>query len=629
MKSFLKRKKKKNRIWPRDPSKSLHFHLLKNMKLLNSDALLDILLKKGLITPEQKQFITLEKGKQRQKLLKKFGPDKEFDKSFPDLVDVIVSFKLDVAGKKGVVLDEDTIIQAVSQSCGIPFKKLDPLKLDMDTVTKTIPRNYAIRHLLLPFNFQNGVLEVAVYYPDNMTVLYDIEQANQVKIKPYLAPKSDIKKILADFFGFQHSISAAESQFGAPGVGGSVDIGNLEQFVKISATKKFSSNDQHIKTAVNHLFNYALDQGASDIHVEPKRDICMVRFRIDGALHTIYNLPKAVHSAIAARIKFLGRLDIAEKRRPQDGRIKLSLHGGKEAEVRVSTVPVAFGEKVVMRLLDPDVIFQDLDNLGFSKRDKVVYNSFINSPNGIVLVTGPTGSGKSTTLYSTLEKIATPEKNLVTIEDPVEMVYENFNQISVQPLVDVTFATILRNILRQDPDVIMIGEIRDLDTAAHAVQAAMTGHLVFSTLHTNDAVSSIIRLRDLGLEPFLISSTLLGALAQRLVRTICPHCVETFTIQGQELSHLGFPVSEKESYTLKRGKGCRKCRNTGYKGRCGIFEIFPLSEQMKTMVTAGNSADEIRQLAIREGMTTLREDAWEKVKAGITTYEEAMRVTAE
>ncbi|WP_300465514.1 GspE/PulE family protein [Desulfobacula sp.] len=599
------------------------------MTLLNSDALLDLLTKRGLITPKQRQFIVLEKGKQRQKLLKKFGKEEGFDKNFPDLVDIIVSFKLDAGGVKGKVLDEDTIIMAVSQSRNIPFKKLDPLKLDIETVTKTIPKNFAISHMLLPFNFQDGVLEVAIYDPDNTTVLKDIEHANQVKVKPYISPKSDIRKILSEFFGFQRSITAAESQFGAPGVGSSVDIGNLEQFVKISSAKEISSSDQHIKSAVNHLFNYALDQIASDIHVEPKRNNCMIRFRIDGALHTIYNLPKAVHSAIVARIKSLARMDIAEKRRPQDGRIKIAMSSDKEAEIRVSTVPVAFGEKVVMRILDPDVIFQDLDKLGFSKRDRIVYNSFIKSPHGIVLVTGPTGSGKSTTLYSTLEKIATPERNIVTIEDPVEMVYEAFNQISVQPLIDVTFSTILRNILRQDPDVIMIGEIRDLDTASHAVQAAMTGHLVFSTLHTNDAVSSIIRLRDLGLEPFLISSTLLGSLAQRLVRTICSDCSESFAMKGEELLKLGFPVADRETYSLKRGKGCRKCRGTGYKGRCGIFEIFPLSEKMKSMITGESGADEIRRLAIREGMTTLREDAWEKVKAGITTYQEAMRVTAD
>ncbi len=599
------------------------------MTLLNSDTLLDILFKKGLITGKQRQFITLEKGKQRQKLLRKSPAERKIDKNFPDLVDIIVSFKLDAGRQKGVLLDEDTIIRAVGSVCKMPFKKLDPLNLDMDTVTKTIPKNFALRHLLLPFNFHNGVLEIAVYDPDNKTVLSDIEQANQVAVKAYLAPKSDIKKILSEFFGFQRSISAAENQFGGSEIGGSVDIGNLEQFVKVSSTREISSSDQHIKSAVNHLFNYALEQNSSDIHIEPKRDKCMIRFRIDGALNTIYNLPKAVHAAIVARIKFLARLDIAEKRRPQDGRIKLSLSSDKEAEVRVSTVPVAFGEKVVMRILDPDVIFQDLDQLGFSKRDRIVYDSFIQSPHGIVLVTGPTGSGKSTTLYSTLEKIATPETNIVTVEDPVEMVHEAFNQISVQPLIDVTFSTILRNILRQDPDVIMIGEIRDLDTAAHAVQAAMTGHLVFSTLHTNDAVSSIMRLRDLGLEPFLISSTLLGALAQRLVRTVCSHCEESFEVKGSELLKLGFPAAEKKIYTLKRGKGCRICRGTGYKGRCGIFEIFPLSEQMKKMISAGKSSDELRQLAIREGMTTLREDAWEKVKQGITTHEEAMRVTTE
>jgi len=407
-----------------------------------------------------------------------------------------------------------------------------------------------------------------------------------------------------------------------------VDIGNLEQFVKISSAREISSSDQHIKSAVNHLFHYALDQQASDIHIEPKRDACMVRFRIDGMLHPIYKLPKVVHAAITARIKSLARMDISEKRRPQDGRIKIGVGGKKEVEIRVSTVPVSFGEKTVMRILDSDVIFQDLDHLAFSHRDRQVFDSFINAPHGIVLVTGPTGSGKSTTLYSTLKKIATPEKNIVTVEDPVEMVHEEFNQISVQPLIDVTFSTILRNILRQDPDIIMIGEIRDLETAAHAVQAAMTGHLVLSTLHTNDAVSSIVRLMDMGLEPFLISSTLLGCVAQRLVRTICPGCVETFQMEQEELLKLGFPVSGSGTIELKRGKGCRQCRGTGYKGRCGVFEVFVFSEQISRMLRAGEDVNAMRKLAIREGMTTLREDAWQKVKAGITTYQEAIRVTS-
>ncbi len=596
------------------------------MKFLYSDRLLDTLVKQRLLTPKKRQFVTLEKGKQRQKLLKNFGKNEDIDPNFPDLIDILVSFKLSIDGKKDAVLSEEIIMRAVSKEWRIPFKKLDPLELDMDVVTKTIPKNFAIRQLILPVNINNGVLEIVSYHPDCKSVVADIEQANQVKVKVFLAGKSEIKRIISDFFGFQKSISAAENHFTSPGVATSVDIGNLEQYVKIS--KDITSSDQHIKQAVNHLFHYALDQRASDIHIEPKRDICLVRFRIDGALHTIYKLPKAVHSAIISRIKFLSRLDIAEKRRPQDGRIKIE-DSNKSVEIRVSTVPVSFGEKAVMRLLDPDVLFQDIRELGFSKRDLVVYNSMVHSPHGIILVTGPTGSGKSTTLYSTLRSIATPEKNIVTIEDPVEMVYEDFNQIAVQPLIDVTFSTILRNILRQDPDILMIGEIRDADTAAYAVQAAMTGHLVFSTLHTNNAVSSIARLLDLGIQPFLLSTTLLGCMAQRLVKKICPSCREQFEMPGEELARMGFPVAKNGMQTLYRGKGCRECRKTGYRGRYGVFEIFPFSPQLKKMVSGTGSSEEMHQIAIREGMTTLREDAWKKVLAGITTYQEVLRVTSE
>ncbi len=602
------------------------------MSLLNSDNLLDLLVKQKALTPKQRKFVTLQKGKQRQKLLKlhggrRHGESQKMGKGFPDMVDILTSLRLEQPGKKEAIITEDYIMQAVSRALHIPFKKLDPLELDMEIVTKTIPRSFAINHLILPFEEKNGILEVVTYHPDNDAVLEDIERVNQIKVRPYLSTRTDIKKILAEFFGFQHSITAAESQYTATGGGGTVDIGNLEQYVKLSSSKELSSSDQHIKSAVNHLFHYALEQRASDIHVEPKRDICLVRFRIDGVLHTIYKLPKAVHSAITSRIKALARMDIAEKRRPQDGRIKIGQRGGKEAELRVSTVPVAFGEKTVMRILDPDVIFQDIDELGFSRRDRVVYNSFMASPHGIVLVTGPTGSGKSTTLYSTLKKIASPETNIVTVEDPVEMVHEEFNQIAVQEQIDVTFSTILRNILRQDPDIIMIGEIRDLDTATHAVQAALTGHLVFSTLHTNDAVSTIIRLEDLGMEPFLVGSTLLGVLAQRLVRKICPHCTGPYQVESTELQKMGFPVADQGKIELMRGKGCKECRGTGYSGRMGIFEVFPMSDKIRHLVSNKATDAEMRQVAIREGMTTLREDAWQKVLSGKTTVEEALRVT--
>ncbi len=598
------------------------------MGLLNSENLLNLLISQRLLTVKQKQFVLRHRERQSQQLLKLQGGQKQAGKGYPDLVDILASLKLETPGKEKRILTEELIMRAVSRKLGIPFKKLDPLELDIEIVTKTIPRSFAINHLILPFEIRNGILQVVTYDPDNKTPLRDIEQVNQTELKPYLSTRSDIRKILSEFFGFQHSITAAESQFSTT-VNSTVDIGNLEQYVKLSSAQELSSTDQHIKAAVNHLFNYALEQRASDIHVEPKRESCLIRYRIDGILHTIYKLPKTVHSAITSRIKALARLDIAEKRRPQDGRIKIGQKDGKEAELRVSTIPVSFGEKTVMRILDTQVIFQDLDDLGFSKRDKAVYNSFITAPHGIVLVTGPTGSGKSTTLYSTLKKIASSEINIVTVEDPVEMVHEDFNQISVQHQIDVTFSTILRNILRQDPDVIMIGEIRDFDTATHAVQAALTGHLVFSTLHTNDAVSTIVRLQDLGLEPFLIGSTMLGALAQRLVRKICPHCIEPYAADIEELQKLGFPVSGQGTIELKRGKGCKECRKTGYEGRMGVFEVFPLTDKIKNLVADKASDAELRQTAIREGMTTLNEDAWNKVRNGLTTVEEALRISGD
>jgi general secretion pathway protein E len=603
------------------------------MGLLNSDKLLDLLLRHRLISTQQKQFVLRHKERHRQQLIKQMGDQKQGggpsgNRGYPDMVDLLASMNLEIPEGKKRILSEELIMRAVSRALNIPFKKLDPLELDIEIVTKTIPRSFAINHLILPFEVRNGVLQLATYDPDNKGPLEDIEQVNQIKVNAWLSTRSDIKKILSEFFGFQQSITAAESQFGNTGSATTVDIGNLEQYVKLSSTE-LSSTDQHIKAAVNHLFKYAIEQRASDIHIEPKREVCLIRYRIDGVLHTIYKLPKAVHSAITSRIKTLARLDIAEKRRPQDGRIKISQQNGNEVELRVSTIPVSFGEKTVLRLLDTSVVFQDIDEMGFSKRDRAVYSSFMAAHHGIVFVTGPTGSGKSTTLYSTLKKISSPEINIVTVEDPVEMVHEDFNQIAVQTQIDITFSTILRNILRQDPDVIMIGEIRDLQTATHAVQAALTGHLVFSTLHTNDAVSTVIRLQDLGLEPFLIASTMLGSLAQRLVRKICPHCIQGYQEDLPELQRMGFPVSGQGQIELKRGKGCKECRKTGYSGRMGIFEVFALSEHLKKLITDKASDSHLRQVAIREGMTTLKEDAWKKVQAGETTVEEVLRVCGE
>ncbi len=595
--------------------------------IYNESYIIELLIKRRLLNEGQRNQINIKKNQQRrtlrlrrQKITRKRQsgmPDTP-----PDIIDIIHSLHFELPERPGQELTAEFIIRQVADDQGLPFKKLDPLELDLKTVTKTIPKSFALKHLLLPFEIKNGILAVALYDPKNITILSDIERANQVKIKPYLSAKADILKILAEFYGFQSSISAAEHDLQGP----SVDLGNLEQYVNISSTAEIASSDQHITSAVDHMFNYAFEQHASDIHIEPKRDSCQIRLRIDGILHTIYKLPKVVHSAIISRIKSLSRLNIAEKRRPQDGRIKIN-HHGEEAEIRVSTVPVAFGEKAVLRILDPAVLFQDLSHIGFAPRDLKVYKELIQAPHGIFLITGPTGSGKSTTLYSTLKNIASPEKNIITIEDPIEMIHEEFNQIAVQGSAGITFTTILKNILRQDPDIIMVGEIRDLETARYAMQAALTGHLVFSTLHTNDAVAAIPRLIDLGVQPFMAASTILGIMAQRLIRKICPHCAADIKVSGRELAALGFPVEAGQIITLKEGKGCPKCRSTGYLGRCGIFEICQVTEKIQQLINASATEDVVRAEAVRGGMTSLFTAAWHKVESGVSTYTEAVRIT--
>ena len=537
-------------------------------------------------------------------------------------VDIIASMNLERADEPEKLLDEDCIYQCLAQFWGVPYRKIDPLKLDLNVVTGTIPQTFAFRHMVVPLEIKDGRLVVATPNPHNMEVLEDIARVTQMKVEAVVTSKSDVTRIIGEFYGFKRSIEAAQNQFSTT----TVDIGNLEQLVKLKTIHELPSNDQHIVNAVNHLFSYAFDQRASDVHIEPKREETLVRMRIDGVLHTVYRLPKNVHSALVSRIKTLSRLDMAEKRRPQDGRIKTS-RDGREVEIRVSTVPVAFGEKVVMRIMDPDVLFQDLENLGFTPFDLLRYKQFIHRPHGIVLVCGPTGSGKSTTLYSTLRYLSSPEINITTIEDPIEMVHEEFNQIAVQPVVGITFSSILRNILRQDPDIIMVGEIRDKETAENAVQASLTGHLVLSTLHTNDAPSSVTRLLDLGLPAFLIQASLVGVVAQRLLRKICPYCKESFTMSREELEALGIQVGEGKTVRLHRGAGCLKCRGTGFHGRTGIFEVLPFSETIKEVTKEGVKPEEIRSQALNEGMVDLRQNAVKKLLEGKTTYEEVLRVT--
>ena len=600
-------------------------------KLLAPETICTVLRNRNLISPLQEKTI-LTKRREVEKKIELINRGKKAN-AFRDarflgdisIIDVIAFLNLKRADQAEKVLDEELIYQVLADEWKIPYKKIDPLKLDLKLVTTTIPLTFAMKHLILPIGIEDQHLLVATANPVFEEVLEDVAKVSHMPVKPVLTSKADIIRLIKEFFGFKHSISAAESQLARP----DIDIGNLEQYVRLGdSSDEQGANVRHIVNAVDHILSYAFDQRASDIHIEPKRETSVVRMRIDGVLHTAYKLPKPVHVAIVSRIKTLARLDMSEKRRPQDGRIKTD-KAGMEVEIRVSTIPVAFGEKLVMRIMDPDVLFQDLKRLGFSARDMALYRKFIEMPHGIILVCGPTGSGKSTTLYSTLRLLSTPEVNVTTIEDPIEMIHEEFNQIGVQPAVGVTFSSILRNILRQDPDIIMIGEMRDLETAQNAVQAALTGHLVLSTLHTNDAPSAVTRLLDLGIPPFLIESTLIGVLAQRLVRKICLHCRESFTMSQKELAQVGLDPGKEGQYRLYRGRGCLRCRGTGYMGRIGVFEVLPLTERIRTLIRDQGRQVSIRAEAISQGMIPLRRNALKAILKGTTTYQEALRVTWE
>lgn len=591
----------------------------------------ELLAKRGLVTQAQRALIVKAAATQQQRLEKIRGLKgdacapglRSYEKITP--VDVIASMNLETEKGAEGRLDEETIMRAVAEELGMPFKKIDPLELDLEVVTQPIPKSFALKHLVLVVEASPDLLTVVVCDPFNRQVLEDIERVAQKRIRVLISTKSDIIKTISEFYGFKRSIIAADSQLSRP----LVDLGNLEQLVRVQTTGEISSSDQHITNAVDHLFNYAFDQRASDVHIEPKREQSIVRLRIDGTLHTIYRIPKSVHPAIISRIKTLGRLDLAEKRRPQDGRIKTE-RNGKEAEIRLSTIPVAFGEKAVLRILDPDILLQDLEGLGFSSGELIKYRKLIGVPHGIVLLTGPTGSGKSTTLYSSLRYLASESNNITTVEDPIEMVHEQFNQIAVQPQINITFANILRHILRQDPDIIMIGEMRDLETASNAIQAALTGHLVLSTLHTNDAPSAITRLIDLGVQPFLISSTIVGVVAQRLVRKICPHCIESCRLRVADLGPIPLEAAKaapNRELELKLGKGCRQCRNTGYLGRIGIFEVMPMDEKLRELTSRAASLGDLQKAAAAGGMRTLQQSAIDKMLRGITTLEEVLRVT--
>jgi general secretion pathway protein E len=520
------------------------------------------------------------------------------------------------------ITSEVKIAQAVAAHAGLPYVKINPLDLDLDVVTKAIAGPFARRHGMVAISKTDTTVTVAVFDPFAPFPVEDIMRVTGLRVERVVATRSDIETVNKGFYDLKQSLQTAEKQLAQSRLA-SVDLANQEF---LSRAEDLDPAAAPVVKALDHILAYAFEQRASDIHFEPKRNLTLVRLRIDGVLHDVHLIPRIVYEAVVSRVKLLSGCNLAEKRRPQDGRIKRE-QGGREIELRVSTMPTAFGEKAVLRIFDPDILLKGIDQLGFSAHDLPKFYEFVARPTGIILVTGPTGSGKTTTLYSTLKYLSKPEVNIVTIEDPIEMVFEDFNQVAVRPQIDVTFASTLRTVLRQDPDIIMVGEIRDTETAEHAVQAALTGHLVLSTLHTNDASSSITRLLDLGIPHFLITSTLIGILAQRLVRENCKHCIEEYAPTLEESAALKIPMEKLAPYKFKRGKGCLHCRETGYTGRTGIYEVLPMTEKIRRLVSTQSSSLELFKAAREEGLRTLRESAIEKVFRGVTTVTELVRVT--
>jgi general secretion pathway protein E len=524
----------------------------------------------------------------------------------------------------GRTLSLEFLVSWLAQRVGMPYERIDPLKINAGEVTGLISQSYAARRRILPLRVSDDYVVVATADPDASEWEYELRQMLRRDIHRVLANPLDIDRYIAEFFSLSRSVRQATRR---GEVSGASLIQNLEQLVELGRAGKLESDDRHIVNIVDWLLQYAFDQRASDIHLEPRREQGEIRFRIDGILHRVYQVPPNVMNAIVGRIKTLGRMDIAEKRRPLDGRLKTRTPEGAEIELRLSTIPTALGEKMVLRIFDPEVLKRTHDELGLSDAELEMWKRFVSQPHGIVLVTGPTGSGKTTTLYSTLKQLATPEVNVCTVEEPIEMVEPSFNQIQVNPAIDLGFAAGVRSLLRQDPDIIMIGEVRDRETATVAIQAALTGHLVLSTLHTNDAPSAITRLMDIGVQPYLISATLLGVVAQRLVRTLCPHCKQPAPLDVKAWQTLAGSNAVPHPKIGQRAVGCDECRHTGYLGRTGLYEILTMRKELATVMQQPNvDAVSLRETALHQGMRSLRVSATDKVSSGITTIEEVLTV---
>jgi len=578
-----------------------------------------VLASAGALAPAQIAAVRTGAAARREAIAQRLRT-RESEAPYVSPIEILASFAFPSRLPRQETMDEVEIGAAYAAAAGVPFARIDPLKLDAKTLCSIVSKPFARKHLLVPIVLDGERLAVAMVNPFDRAAVQSLEHVTGFTVQPVLGLRVEILKTINEIFAFEHSLQKAEKARSA-----SYDLGNLEQLVGMMTDEELDASDQHVVKAVDLLMQYAFEQRASDIHIEPKREKGVVRLRIDGCLHDTHSIPKQVLPSFVSRIKIMARMDIAEKRKPQDGRIK-SAYGENEIELRVSVVPVAFGEKIVIRIFDPSILVQDISSLGLLGEQRVVFERLLHHPHGIILVTGPTGSGKTTTLYSSLQRLATPDVNIVTIEDPIEMVHEPFNQIAVQESAGVTFANALRSVLRQDPDIIMVGEIRDLETAQYAVQAALTGHLVFSTLHTNTAAGAITRLVDLGVEPFLIASTVIGVVAQRLLRLVCRSCDDPAPLSDDERFLLGIVDEATDVSGVRRGKGCERCRKTGYRGRTAVFEILDVTDRIRLMIRDGEDEREVTRAARAAGMEPMMAAAVHRLLAGKTTPDEIVRV---
>jgi general secretion pathway protein E len=511
------------------------------------------------------------------------------------------------------------LLDTLSKELGIPYlKKVDFENRELPVKGMDIPESFLREKMILPLEVIEGALRLVVFNPFDLYTIENLKVSLGMEVKICLASEEDILAAIELYYG--QGGSAMDRMVGQI----AKEEGGFENDEESAEHIRDMASEAPVIKLVNHIITRGIDLGASDIHLEPFAEDLILRYRVDGILHEVESPPKRLNSAITTRIKIMAKLDISERRLPQDGRIKLKIQG-KDIDMRVSTLPTLYGESVVMRILDRGNLAVDLDFLGFPDKELKQFSALIRKPYGKLLVTGPTGSGKTTTLYAALEKINTSDKKIITIEDPVEYQLKGVNQIHVKPQIGLTFAQGLRSIVRQDPDVIMVGEIRDSETADISIQAALTGHMVFSTLHTNDAAGAVSRLLDMGVESYLLSSALLGVLAQRLVRIICNNCKEPIALPDQFIEEIG--SDWKPGMTAYRGRGCEECNQTGFKGRVGIYELLVIDDDIRKLIITKASAHVIRDAGIQKGMRRLRDDGWHKVMKGITTVEEILRVT--